>query len=208
MSNLVSQIKPPAQSPHTKEETISTGCALEHQLHRLFYITLFTLPCQGVWIQHIVSSWRRSRRTGLSPKAPPAALQPTCSRSLSWNLTPGRPRTPPPFVICGFCLEGDVFLFVCVLGRLLGRRAAAGRMMCSASSPHTHTHSTVALQLAGSACSLESHTNIPHSPVQRFSFLTRSHHPPPPVPPLLFHTVSVCCKLNPTQQVTWSHIQP
>lgn len=44
VSNLVSQIKPPTQSSHTKEETISTGCALEHQLHRLFLYNIVHPP--------------------------------------------------------------------------------------------------------------------------------------------------------------------
>lgn len=97
-------------------------------------------------MQHIVSSWRRSRRAGLSPKR----LEPLCSQpAAASRALKSHSRTAENAAFC-------FFLFVCVsAGTLLGR--------CSAST-HTHTHSTVDLQLGGSGCSLEPHTNIPHSP--------------------------------------------
>lgn len=105
------------------------------------------------WLETIQAS-------GFVSKAPPAAPRPTCSRSPSPAFTAGRP-------------------FVCERPRALIRTQSGcwtGDVLSLSLSPsHTHTHSTVDLQLAGSECSPEPHTNIPHSPVQRFSFLSRSH---------------------------------
>lgn len=209
MSNLVSQIKLPAPSSHTKEETISTSCALEHQLHCLFLYNIVHPPLsRGLNTAHcfFLETVQANGFVSKSASSSSAAnLQPLSElKSHSRTAENAAAFCYLWFLFGGWCVS------VCVCPRAVIRTASGCWKddVFSLDSTHTHTHSTVDLQLVGCGCSLESHTSIPHSPVRRFSFLTRSHRPPPPVPPLLFHTVSICCKLNPTQQVTWSHIQP
>lgn len=85
-------------------------------------------------MQHIVSSWRRSRRTGLSPKAP-GAQQPTC------RCHPSSEISRQDGLNHDFCSEPD--RSASVLRQLSRRRAAAGQMMGSGwplTRTHTHTH--------------------------------------------------------------------
>jgi len=162
-------MKPSARSSHTNKEAASTGWALERQLQCFFSYNIVHPPLsRALNTAHcfLLETVQENGFVSKSASSSSAAnLQPLSELS---NLSAGWPRTPP-FVIS---VLSEMCFCLCVLGPLLGRRAAAGRRCVHT---HTHTHSTADLQLSGSGCSLEPHTNIPHSPVQRFSFLTRSH---------------------------------
>lgn len=147
--NLELGALPPKRKLYLQAVHQSTSCT------PFFHTTLLALPCQRLNTAHCF--WLETiQASGFVSKAPPAAPRPTCSRSPSPAFTAGRP-------------------FVCERPRALIRTQSGCWTGDVFSLSHTHTHSTVDLQLAGSGCSPEPHTNIPHSPVQRFSFLSRSH---------------------------------